>query len=335
MKYLIKKLVPVLVSLHLLSAAHAQADPHFTQYYIYPMWLNPALAGAMDGDYRVSAIYRNQWQNITNPFSTIGLSADMATDKNISLGLSLFNQTAGDGGYRMTNGHLSVAYTGIRLDAEGYRRLALGVQGGFLSRRFDPSRFKFGDQWFPGIGYDPTSVTADELSRVASSAFDAGAGLAYYDSDPDKKISPFGGVSVSHLTRPVDPFLAGDKQRLPVRYSLHAGTRIILSDLLTAVPNILYMQQGNAQEKMLGAYMQLSVNPGTELLFGANWRIQDAVAPFVGLYYNNFTVGASYDVNASALGKAVSGTRSFELSLTYTGKRKERVRTDYFKCPRL
>ena len=42
----------------------AQVDPHFSQYYVYPAWLNPALTGAFDGDYRIAGIYRSQWGNI-------------------------------------------------------------------------------------------------------------------------------------------------------------------------------------------------------------------------------------------------------------------------------
>ena len=33
--------------------AAAQVDPHFSQYYVYPSWLNPALTGAFDGRYSV------------------------------------------------------------------------------------------------------------------------------------------------------------------------------------------------------------------------------------------------------------------------------------------
>ena len=39
----------------------AQTDPHFTQNYTYPMYINPALTGGSDGEYRVSSIYRSQW----------------------------------------------------------------------------------------------------------------------------------------------------------------------------------------------------------------------------------------------------------------------------------
>ncbi len=40
------------------TIVHAQVDPHFSQYFIQPMSLNPALTGAIEGDYRVSAVWR-------------------------------------------------------------------------------------------------------------------------------------------------------------------------------------------------------------------------------------------------------------------------------------
>lgn len=68
----ISKLFFLTVTVGLLSVStlKAQVDPHFSQYYMYPSWLNPALTGAFDGDYRVTGIYRSQWGNITNPFAT-------------------------------------------------------------------------------------------------------------------------------------------------------------------------------------------------------------------------------------------------------------------------
>src|SRR5437868_5334222 len=77
----------------------AQTDPHFTQNYTYPMYINPALTGSSDGEYRVSAVYRSQWGSISNPYRTMGVSFDTRTNKNINVGVNLLNQTAGDGGF--------------------------------------------------------------------------------------------------------------------------------------------------------------------------------------------------------------------------------------------
>ena len=56
-----KFLILLMLSILTLNKTKGQVDPHFSQYYVYPSWLNPALTGAFDGDYRVSGIYRNQW----------------------------------------------------------------------------------------------------------------------------------------------------------------------------------------------------------------------------------------------------------------------------------
>jgi len=313
----------------------AQVDPHFSQFYVYPLGLNPGLTGAVDAEYRVSAIYRNQWHEVTKAFSTTGLSADVNTNKNISLGANLFHQTAGSGGYQYINGYLTMAYTGIQLDAMGYKRIGMGLQAGIINRRFDPSKLQFGSQWLPGIGYQPSIPPNEVFDKTSSSAFDAGAGIAYYDGTPDQKINLFGGFSTMHLTQPEDPFLNGVKEKLPVRYTVHAGAKVAVNEVLALVPNFIYMKQGTAQEKMVGGYAQLYLNRDADLMLGSNWRFQDAVTPFVGVYYKNTTIGVSYDMNISPLGKSVKGTNSFELSVTFTGKKRERVDTRQFMCPRL
>ena len=45
-------------------------DPHFSQFYASPLTLNPALTGLFAGEGRISSTYRNQWQSISNPFTT-------------------------------------------------------------------------------------------------------------------------------------------------------------------------------------------------------------------------------------------------------------------------
>jgi hypothetical protein len=104
MKRIVLYTLNVAVAILCMKRVKAQVDPHFTQYYIHTSWLNPALTGLFDGDYRVAGIYRNQWGNMGSPFSTIGASAEKVTDKNINLGLNVINQKAGDGGYSYTTG---------------------------------------------------------------------------------------------------------------------------------------------------------------------------------------------------------------------------------------
>jgi type IX secretion system PorP/SprF family membrane protein len=331
-----KIFVPVFLYMLLANCAQAQVDPHFSQYYVYPSWLNPALTGVFDGNYRVAGIYRNQWNSVTSPFSTIGASADFATGKNLNFGLNLLQQTAGDGGYKYITGYASVSYSGIRFGSKGLQKLSFGMQGGIINRRVDPSKFQFGDQWNSATGYLPTNPTSDFITNTSASVFDLGAGLLFFDGDPDHKANVFAGFSASHLTQPKDPYINNaSSEKMPIRYTAHAGIRLALSDVFSITPNGLYLRQGTAEEKMAGAYATIQATKTTALLAGANYRFKDAVAPFVGLNLQNFVLGFSYDVNTSDLGKSVSGTNAFEISLSFVGRKSYKSNVQHFICPRL
>ncbi|MBV4357426.1 PorP/SprF family type IX secretion system membrane protein, partial [Pinibacter aurantiacus] len=297
-----------------MGTAKAQ-DPHYTQYYVYPSWLNPALTGVFDGSARVSAIYRNQWGNIASPYQTPGVSADFNTNKNAAFGVSVLNQRAGDGGFNYTTAYASMAYSGVKFGANGYKRLNMGFQLGMIQRRFDISKMSFGEQWNPSTGYNPGAGTGEALSKTSATSFDAGVGVMYYDAEPGKKANLFAGVSASHITRPTDQFSASGDAKIPVRYTGHAGLRIMINEVASITPNILYMRQGSAEEKMIGAYLQMNVAEDADFMIGANYRIKDAISPYIGVYVKEFLIGASYDVNTSDLGKMAKGSNSFELSL--------------------
>ena len=312
--------------------SEAQIDPHFSQYYMYPLWLNPALTGGFDGNYRVSVIDRKQWGNIGNGFSTIGFSADITTDKNLSFGLNLLQQKAGTVGYKYNNNQLSIAYSGIRLGRQGDKVITFAMQGGIIGRRFDFSSGQVNDQ-FQNNAYNPALPLDESTAKPSASSFDMSAGVMYYDANVDKKVNAFAGFSAAHITQPKDPSLStGYNATLPVRYTVHGGAQVYLSEKAHLVPNALYMWQGNVSELMLGGYVQMAVNPFIDISGGINYRLKDAFYPYLGVSYDGFTFGFSYDVNASKLGTlAGSGTSSTEISLMYMDNKRQK---GFFKCPR-
>ena len=313
----------------------AQVDPHFTQYYVYPTWTNPALTGAFDGQYRVSGIYRTQWGSVGTPYTTQGASGEINTQKNMNYGVGIINQTAGDGGYRYTTAYGNLAFTGVRFGPAENHRIVLALQAGVIQRRFDASKLTFGDQWNPITGYNPGTPTADFLKNNNASSFDAGAGFLYFDATPGKKANFYAGYAASHLTKPTDDFSGKDDATMPVRHTMHAGVRIKLSEMVSLTPNALYLRQGSAEEKMLGAYAQIKAGTETDFLLGANYRFNDAMTPFVGFTHKKFVLGVSYDVNTSDLGKMIKGSNSFEISLSFVGKRNVQTPEVEFVCPRL
>ena len=330
------KILALLLACQLgVSSAEAQVDPHFTQYYIYPAWTNPALTGAFDGKYKVSGIYRSQWGAISTPYSTQGLAAEFTTNSNMNFGVSLLNQTAGDGGYRYTTVYGSLAFTGIRFGPAENHRVVIGMQAGVIQRRFDATKLSFGDQWNPINGYNPDNPTSDVLANRNTSSFDMGAGILYFDGTANRKANLYLGYAASHLTKPTDKFSGTGDAKFPMRHTVHGGVRLKLSQMVSLTPNVLYLRQGNAEEKAAGVYTQIKAAPETDFMIGANYRFDDAISPFLGFTHKRFVMGVSYDINTSDLGKVVKGSNSFEICLSFTGKKTVKTPEIEFVCPRL
>lgn len=312
----------------------AQIDPHLSQYYVYPSWLNPALTGAFDGDLRVSGVYRNQWSSIAEGFKTAGVSADVRSSKNLNFGVSVLQQTTG-AGYSYLSANASASFSGIKFDETGYKRLVFGLQVGLIDSRFDPSKFQLADQWNNINGYTPTAITNETFTNVSSSVLDIGTGVIYYDADPSKKANIFIGFSLAHLNQPKSNFTPQSvSEKMPIRYTLHGGVKLNLSDFISVVPNALYLRQGNAEEKMVGAYAQMNGPGGVDILLGANYRLNDAVVPYIGLTIKSLVFGFSYDLNNSELGKNIANTNSTEISLSYVFRKSKTLGEKHFVCPR-
>jgi type IX secretion system PorP/SprF family membrane protein len=318
--------------------AVAQTDPHFTQNYTFPMYINPALAGSADGDYRASAIFRSQWGSLSSLYRTAGISFDTRTNKNAALGINLLNQSAGDGGFNYLTLSGSYAYTGVKFGKDYNQRIVMALQGGIISRRVNSSKFKWGEQWNPITGYHASNPTTESFNKTSSLVPDIGAGILYFDASPDTKANLFAGFSVYHLNRPKDPIVTNHNtqlNRIPIRYSAHGGVSINISDQTRVIPHMLYMRQGTAYEAMAGFYAQINVNAETDFMLGGYYRVNDAIAPYVGVDYRNFVIGLSYDANVSKLRSLTKNVNSFELTLSYIKRSGTRSIVDFVRCARL
>ena len=330
-----KKLLKIVgLSILCITAANrvnAQIDPHFSQYYANPLWLNPALTGVIDGDYRVSLNAKQQWGSVSNAYVTAGASFDKAPVKNLAFGGMVLNQRAGEIGYNYLNALASAAYR-IRFGQQGYSMINFGVQAGILNKSFDPSKITLGDQFNSSTGYNGSIPISESFSSTNTLVPDVNAGVMYFDGNSDNKVNPFAGVSGSHLTRPVDRFIGNDV-RIPIRLTAHGGARVKISDAVDVTPNALYMKQGNAREISTGAYVTFYLNPEANILFGSNYRYEDAAIAFFGLHLKNTVFGLSYDFNTSNLNRATGSRGGLELSVSFTSRRG--VSGPNFFCPRL
>ena len=309
----------------------AQVDPHFTQYYAYPLWLNPALTGMIDGDYRVGINYRQQLPGLYSPMVTQGITADIALPKNFGLGATLLNQGATDAGYHFTSGYLSLSY---RVQLSKYGMLSSGFQLGLLNRRIDAGNFQFGNQFNPLSGYDPGLPSSEVFAHQSATSMDGSLGLMYFDGDPAKSFNPFIGISLYHPTQPANHFISeATDNKIPTRYSINGGVRVQMGKRAEIIPNIIYQQQGSANEVTAGMVCNLTIEEGKFLMLGGAYRLNDAVAPSLGLHLNGLSIGFSYDINTSQIKTASSANGGYELSISFTHHKK--IPETRFICPRL
>ena len=86
-------------------------DAHLSMYDAAPMFLNPAMTGVFQGDWRLHAQYRTQWKSVNyKPYTTALISFDAPVRK-WGFGGQVSNFRAGLGNYNALQGTVSIAYT--------------------------------------------------------------------------------------------------------------------------------------------------------------------------------------------------------------------------------
>jgi len=300
-----------------IGKVYAQVDPHFSQYYAYPLWLNPALTGVMDGDMRVTANAKDQWAGIGNGYRTMAFSGDMRTSEKLSVGLNVLDQTAGSAGYNYFAAYGSIAYQ-VAISSSGYQKLNFGMQAGIINRSYNSSKLQLDDEYTPGVGYDPSVQSSDSFLGTNSNVFDASAGVFYYNGDPSSTINVFAGASASHLAPANDQVTSnGINERMPFRYTLHGGFRIKASAFADVTPHAMYVHEQSNQIIAAGINAEFRLHEDYSFIVGGMYRVNDAAVANTGFHIKNMIIGVSYDFNNSPLRSAISGQGGYEMSLSY------------------
>jgi len=322
-----------LLFLFLPSVIVAQ-DFQLSQYDAPPLFLNPAMTGMFDGQYRVHAHYRTQWAAVTNkPFTTTGISFDMPVKK-FGLGLQIMNYRAGAGSYNVSSALLSVGYD-VVFDKDNNHHLALGAQGGILQKSINVTALTFGNQYIGANGgsFDAGLASGETFSNTSFIISDINAGLLYYYAKENARINPFIGFSAFHLTQPTESFLGGN-DKLPILYFIHGGAKINVNEKIQLLPKFIYMRQINSQTVTVSLLMNYFMKDAdTYLIFGPTYRNNDAAIIEAGIKKGRYTARVSYDINTSALKTASHSQGGFEISLTYIARRNKP--NPLANCPRL
>ncbi len=316
----------VILSVCLVSSAQ---DPNFSQFFVSPLTLNPALTGKFDGVVRVAGNYRSQWPTIYNAYVTYTASVDGNILKNripefdqFGVGILGFSDKSGQGG-ALQNNFISVSTAYHKaLDENGYHQLGLGFQGTYASKLLDINKVYFEDQ-LTANGF--TGITSEifDQQEINLSYFDMNLGL-FYNGTTNGSNNFYLGASMYHVGRPKESFQGGN-YILDPRVTIQAGGMLPLGEYNGIHFSAMHSRQANAVNTQIGgAYMwnlngDVSYSP-TNLYLGSWFRMGDAIIPYVGLEFGEFRLGASYDVNVSSLKPGSNMRGGAEFSLIYIKK---------------
>jgi type IX secretion system PorP/SprF family membrane protein len=315
----------ILLNILFWTKAGAQ-DIHFSMFDMSPLNLNPSLTGMMDGDRRISNIYRTQWKTIGDPLNTGSIAYDQQLyflPYNMSAGLVFVTDKSG-GIDLIENRFLLSAATKI---FRGKNTFSIGLQGGIVSKAWAYGTSSFPNQYDREVGqFNHTLPNQESFNSISRVYADINAGVVW------KRLTNKGvllsGLAVHHLNSPDDSFYKNGLGLKP-RMNAHVNYDMRLNQDWFIKPSFMVSTMQKAQDMLItaaGGYMlkDNSLNMkrawlGVGVRTGVN-RNGDAFYPTLGIDFKHLNVAMAYDVNFSELNVATNNRGAFEVALIYVGK---------------
>lgn len=332
-----KKILLLLVSFIAGGFLVAQ-DIHFSQFYMSPLNLNPALTGVMNCNMRVVGNYRNQYASIlkSNAFNTYSVSYDqkipVARYDYFGVGGTLWGDKAGQAGFGTIQARLSGSYSKRMGGGRGTSNyLVFGADLGLSQRRINIAALQWGTQHNGEGGFDPTLPDyEDKFDRSDFLFIDMSAGLLWF-SIFDKTNSFYLGGAFSHLNRANQSFDSDVYDALYSKFTIHSGLDYVFPySRIGLSPGIVTFIQGPSLQINTGLNVKFLLNGNKRTYeafqFGTWVRLAnkidkgilaDAIILSTRFDYESFGVGFSYDLNISSLNNATNYNGAFEFSGIY------------------
>ena len=310
LKYLALISIIVLISFQRSDAQHI----HFSQYYLQPLMINPALSGDYDGDMRLSTIQRRQWRQLGAPIVTNGFSAEKKIriyPDFLTIGLQFVNDKISVYNLNTNMIFLSSSY----MKKLGRHTVRLAVQGGFVKRDIDFSGLAFPSQYNSSTGYFDTQQFNGESNLYDNHSYiDFNVGVLWKKKFSRNYTSKT-GISFSHLNKPNDLY-SEVSSALPIRYVLHHTSEFTLNPGWYFLPKIQLMRTDGATNFLTLLHMKKDIQPEVSFYFGPGLRgyaaQNDAIIFTMGFELGYLDLGFAYDFNISGLSKASNRKSTIE-----------------------
>jgi len=311
-------------------------DIHFSQFYLSPLNLNPAMTGVMNCNVRLVANYRNQWASVlnANAFNTYSVSYDQRIPVGrydfFGIGGTFWGDRAGELDFSTLQGRLSFSYS---KKMGGYRKkahyLVLGADAGVSQRSIDFLNARYGTQHDGNGGFNGSLPTLETFNNTNFLFADIAAGVLWFTVfDEDNNL--YIGGAYNHLNRANQSFEDAQFEALYSRFTVHAGGEFMITDKVGLVPGIIALRQGPSFELNTGTSLKFLLGGNKRqyqaFQIGAWMRLSnhfaktttaDAMILSTRFDYNDFSLGFSYDINVSSLRPASNANGAFEFALVY------------------
>lgn len=329
-----KKQLLLFILLVLSFCAKAQ-DPHFSQYYNQPVFVNPAFAG-LSGHFRAGLIYQKLYFKIPTGYATYNASFEAQVPKVGGIGLNLISDIEGSG-YLRTNAAEAIYSYAIHPDPRHKSNIIqVGFKAGLYSQSLDYSKLVFKDQLDPIAGLVvPSAISNANLSNLSNQHYfaDFSVGVLGRYNQLRKHSSKIIAThliafAISHITQPQQSLLKHDGQ-LPAKFSLqytctkplYPGNVHKTRDLMAF--GFILQKQDYFQELMFGGNLQRQAVYGglwfrerSSILFNKNIH---ALVMTMGTEISEgeytYKIGYSYDVVMNKLGNAAPGSHELSVSM--------------------
>ncbi|MCK9301612.1 MAG: PorP/SprF family type IX secretion system membrane protein [Bacteroidales bacterium] len=296
-------------------------DPAFSQFYACPVYINPALTGNVEGA-RVGINYRNQWPGIS-AFNTYSITYEQNISS-INSGVGI--QVMGYQSDAIINNYYAMASYSYDLQVARDFNIRAGIAGGVKMNTLNANNIVLPD------GTSGTTSEGIESYNDIVSDFALGLYCSYSNM-------VYGGFSASHVTMPRegvyfygDDGLEQSSDRLAIKYICHAGGIIPLdrSGDFYISPNVLFQKQSEYNQINIGVYScmkLLTVGLWYKSNIWFNNTNTHVICGLVGVTYNNFSVGYSYDFNFMGIGTSSHGAHEISVAIKFStnGYQQKRV----------
>jgi type IX secretion system PorP/SprF family membrane protein len=323
-----------LLCILLLSGLYGYGQNHmYSQFFNSPVYLNPALNGQFEGDFRVNLIYRNQYTSISpGHLSYFTASFDYSIPR-FGGGIGLMFTQSSEGSAYLKKNSIAGIYS-YSVGSEDYV-LSFGLQAGVTNRSIDWSKLVFGDQIDALSGYDPNSVSSAELPAYNNKFyFDSGLGI-------NLVVGNFMvGSALQHINKPNESF-SGAPAPLPMRTTGHISYKLDLSPEFDdndasksyLIPSVVFYKQTTAQSLAAGAeYKRRDISAGLWYRSSTDGPSAIVLSLVFDLFVDRstsekFRMGVSHDIPSSKLNYSnTSGTTEGSLSYQTTNPNRDSYR---------